>query len=304
MLFSDIIQKTICPKVPLKEGIRYGVELEYEGSNDKLMSEYLPGWSLTGDDSLRNNGIEFVSHVTLPEHLHTRLTNASKLVEEHNLIPHKRCGVHVHLNVTDLNIRQLMCVSTLYALIEPQIFQNFAPERTDNHFCVPLYNCENLLDAFRKDITHLRNMEAGINAEMKSNKYKNMDIGAPGFEQVVISNLSCVSVCSKYAALNYKTLANLGTLEFRHLGATTDFLLIEAWCEFIGMVREVALKYQWPEDIIDDYENTGIHNIMAEFNLPALVVDSEDQDDAEYLALTICGEKPMTQDQLTWTIGA
>lgn len=306
MRFSDSVAKLSGTEV--KNGVRLGIELEYEGAKTKTFEEHVPGWVLTQDASLRNHGIEFVSHITLPDHLHTRLSNAEEVVQRYKLDPHKRCGVHVHLNMTDMTIKQLWCVSTLYALLEPQIFQFFAPDRTDNHFCVPLYYCENMLTAFTEDARMLRENETKPKRKSTRPKAKPANLlGEIGIDMMQVGRrgggLSIIGQCSKYSALNLKTLGNLGTIEFRHLPATTDFMQIEAWCMFICTLREEALKYDDPEDIIIDYEQRGVEGLLGDVGLLALDVDKQDQSDAEYLALTICGHPPVPYEKLKWNIG-
>ena len=128
------------------KGSAVGIELEFENSKKSIFTKRLRDWSLIADPSLRNGGVEFVSKILPKTQVNAALTRADKVIKEYNLSAHVRCGLHVHVNVTDITFGQLWAMSMLYAFAEPNIFKKFAADRVDNHFCVPNYANQILLD--------------------------------------------------------------------------------------------------------------------------------------------------------------
>lgn len=140
-------------------GLKYGIELEYENAHkDKLDLDKTPLtlWKVEKDDSLRNNGIEFVSRPTTFDKLGLTLDQGIAAAKSIGCTPTVRCGLHVHVNMTDRTFRDLFNLSVLYTLLEPVLFAEYADGRQENHFCVPTYNNTVLVEHMYNDIQRLR----------------------------------------------------------------------------------------------------------------------------------------------------
>ena len=100
----------------------FGIEVEVENvPNPRVQYFHRPYWGLTADNSLRNNGVEFVS---LPlkgyqvEAAPKQLANS--LPKEHQFS--ERTSVHIHMNVRDLTIEQIVNLMLIYTSLENLLF--------------------------------------------------------------------------------------------------------------------------------------------------------------------------------------
>ena len=119
-----------------------------------------PFWSLVDDPSLRK-GIELVSCKMTQVKTKAALVAAQKAINLMKLTSASRCGVHVHVNMLNLTWGQMWSFMALYTFMEPEIFAKFAPERHDNHFCVPMAWNTKLAADLGRDIDMLRSFNVG-----------------------------------------------------------------------------------------------------------------------------------------------
>lgn len=204
----------ISEKSPAMHYRLFGLELEMEGYSS-LDSKIANLKSVVEDNSLRNNGREFISEPIkfndackfFSDVMHT------KAVAWYDL--DKRCtergSIHVHVNVMNLEPWQVFNILRLYCLLEVGFFSAVADHRQNNIYCVPLSatNLPSRLCLIDDDIYDL------------SEKWH------------------------KYTALNAKPVTKLGTIEFRHLQATdstADFLNWLDIIEKLFVCGEIALS--------------------------------------------------------------
>jgi hypothetical protein len=155
-------------------------------------------FQVTTDNSLRNQGYEFVS-VPAPrdvledgfKELHASL----KFYTEFEPFS-PRTSTHVHVNCLELTDEEVRTMVLLYALFEEFFFMMVKPNRKDNIHCVPL--------TFTPLPMHYK---------------KPLNV--------------FIKVWSKYTALNLKRLVDLGTVEFRHLHGTKDVNELSAWLKVL-----------------------------------------------------------------------
>jgi hypothetical protein len=169
------------------------------------------------DHSLRNNGWEFVS---IPEDLPTLVSEFAKLQAwlglEMSQDPFShRTSTHVHVNVSNLTLEQAKNMLMLYALYEEFFFAMVKPERRSNIHCVPLTE------------THL-----------------------PMYYKHEIQVLR--EKWSKYSALNLLRLADLGTMEFRHLHGTGDVQEVETWLKVLENLWKLAQEVEINADTLSN----------------------------------------------------
>lgn len=148
------------------------------------------GWQRDG--SLRNNGIEVVTHpVTFDEALKD-FKKVHEYVHVGELAYTHRTSTHVHVNVQNLSDTQVKTLTMLYALFENVFFNFVGPVRANNIHCVPL-NYTYLPNKYSRPLTEL------------------------------------VETWSKYTAFNLCPVRTLGTVEFRHLYGTGDYEIYKQW---------------------------------------------------------------------------
>lgn len=251
--------------------IRLGIELEYERMHDAY--PVLNYWHLERDNSLRNNGVEFISNPLAEGDIHEALREAQQNITHYGLEASWRCGGHTHVNVAYWTWQQLFQFSIVYALVEPYLFHEWAPGRWGNHFCVPMSQNNRLVDGMAQDAQLLR---AGR------------------------GNMLNLLACNKYSALNYKPITQHGTVELRHLPGTTNMDRIQRWCDFLLQLVRVAHEYDSPEQIITEYEDLGVDEMLERVGLHTCDVDPDDVEDGYITACMLVGYEPRKWQDLHW----
>ena len=121
-----------------------GVEVEIERVHASLQSFLVPFWTQINDNSLRNNGREFISCPASPEMVRTLLIllfSFFELVKKNNLSMPEfswRTSIHFHLNMRNETVEQLINFTVLYLLFEDALFDFVGDNRRTSNFCVPL----------------------------------------------------------------------------------------------------------------------------------------------------------------------
>ncbi len=187
---------------PFPSGDGLGIEVELENvildRNENRVPITRPpeGWMYHIDDSLRNNGLEFVFETPIGgTKAASRLESLITWVKDLKLKPDpsSRTSVHVHVNALDCTIEQLFKWLIIYTVYEPLLFEVFAKERKDSNFCVPVYSSVDT----RNTIGLLKRTW-------------------PIFMKNVLADRGT----KRYSAVNLDALQKFGSLEFRHLGGT------------------------------------------------------------------------------------
>lgn len=174
-----------------------GAELEIESARHIRAPE---GIIITDDNSLRNNGFEFI---TLPgtighqEYVLNQLFTNNKITDANYS---ERTSVHVHSNCQDLDKNQVASIALLYQVLEPLLYTYAGADRDKNIFCVPW--CETNI----------------------------------GYKSVIqmTDNHTMMRHWQKYTGLNLQPLCDKGTIEWRHLPGTNDVNFIINWMNIIG----------------------------------------------------------------------
>lgn len=193
---------------PQKEFIS-GVEHEIENvlSYDALNHTY---FHTESDNSLRNNGVEFISNplnfvsqVCAFDNLHGSIKYRPKGGVDDAFTD--RTSIHVHVNCMDLSLEATKAFILWYALFEPVFFSFVDKKRPNSIYCVPLDQTV-LPNHYSKSVNHLTQM------------------------------------WSKYTAFNILPLRSQGTIEFRHMHGTNDKVLFVEWLTAIKQLWEYSQK--------------------------------------------------------------
>lgn len=199
-------------------GLRFGVEVEMEGNLRHISQEALVqnNWTTAHDGSLRN-GIEFVNTLPAsPINSHKHVDALYKEFNKPNVVidPSFRCSTHVHMNVSDLSLKDVINIIYAYALLEDVLMTYCGPLRKGNRFCLALREAEGLVDT----ILAMKGLvgKAEVNARYMINPER-----------------------QKYSALNIATLRKFGTLEFRGMPGETEVERIHTWLKVLERI------YNW-----------------------------------------------------------
>lgn len=207
----------------LKVAKDVGVEIEVEGKN-------LPGgdkyWRREHDGSLRGEeNAEYVLKEPLTllqlkmalKSLAINYKTAGARIDES-----VRAGIHVHVNVQELNIIQLYNYITLYFVFEELLTKYCGESREGNLFCLRACDADYLVDR--------------LQYAAQNNKFRTL----------ITDDL-------RYAALNVKALGNYGSLEFRAMRSTKDFEVVQTWATILVQLRDQAKEFFEPTDIINGF---------------------------------------------------
>ena len=250
-----------------------GIELEYENLPSGLAD--IPSWHLTSDGSLRDNGGEWVS-IPLPfDGVDAALERAESSLAHSGVVASLRCGLHTHMNMRPYSVGQVWSLVTLYALIEPTLYDQYAVGREGNMFAVPLYLNNHQVRALYDDINGIR---AGTSRQCS------------------------VTSTSKYSALNFHRLADLGTLEMRQPYCTTNFDAIRSWTDFCKMLVTVGTLFADPHHVLDEYERGGLEELQERLFGEAFPIDPDIQELAEDAAYYVGGYREPQWNELEWEV--
>ena len=203
-----------------------GVEIEVEGIRQALPAverqrkTYLQYndnilWEVKNDGSLRTNGKEFVSKKLCGKQLVTALLDIDQFLGALRPKPTwSRCtSVHVHLDVTDLTVPELMYLIGTYILVEDLLFDIAGPDRKDNFYCMAYSASEDL-------------------QQLLGNLWEQRDND--------LSVIRQITEFPKYSALNIGAARTFGSIEFRHHHGTHDADTILLWVNIIMSLKKAC----------------------------------------------------------------
>lgn len=325
-------------------GLKYGLELEYENAKITRLdtdSTPLTRWKLEKDHSLRNNGIEFISRPTALDKMEITFDQMIAAAKSIGATPTSRCGLHVHVNMTDKTFLDLYNLSVLYTLLEPVIFAEYCSGRQESHFCVPTYTNTVLVENMFDDIQRLRRgfnvpepEKARPTKKVTVKKVNPVDyfgpvgmpepldlnnttqmfyVAGPGGLKKVPADKWCPALAypsplkfyqvAKYAALNYSALKKFGTLEYRQHPSTINKSDLMRWINLLDRLHQVAYGFTDPLDIIQIYDEDGLYSLCARIGLnQTKEVDPIDLEDAVDAATMMAGHQPVDWRQLEWEV--
>ena len=256
---EDALYKEDLP-VPIKNYI-FGLEIEVENIRSSLLAPaYRSYWNVTGDNSLRNGGVEYI---TLPlkafqidKALQQLQQRSSRMRPEFT----ERTSTHVHMNIRDLTIDQIYNLTLLYITVERLLCRWVGHDRDKNIFCIPLNNTNyyNAINALR------------------------------GYPKETIRNWQ------KYTAYNLAPAGSKGTVEFRHLYGTWNREVINTWISMLSLLKQKA-KNVTTNDLTTTILQLNTNSFYYEYvrdifksYTPDLISPEEDLTDLLESSITYC----------------
>jgi len=212
-------EKAVDTKTPI------GIEVEVERCN--LAAEFpidhpfYTFWSIIEDNSLRNNGREFVSFPITGNRIPVALY-ALKDILKTSFPNHEftsRTSVHIHVNCRHMTQEEFCSLILLYLVLEP-IFYYYADKtkekRSQNNFCVPVEFSKFTLK-LPQIIDALKTKNGKLAVKLINNHWR------------------------KYSGFNLLPMKTQGTVEFRHLTGTIDVPFLMRWINMIFNLRKYAV---------------------------------------------------------------
>lgn len=185
-----------------------GIEVEVENVQHEINIPKSSPWVHTSDNSLRNNGAEFVTKPipanTAPGVLAQLLNKI--LVQECHFSP--RTSVHVHVNAQDMALHQVIDLVLVYSIFEKLLYRFAGRGRVRNIFCVP--------------ITETNLCSKMIESSLAWEKYTGLNL------------------CPLYQARD--DVSAYGTMEFRQMHGTFSVDKLCLWIDLLVHLKEFIMK--------------------------------------------------------------
>jgi hypothetical protein len=208
-----------------------GIEVELEGEG--LPTNIAKGkfskafWNIEGDGSLRGPSAEYVLRSPIPRgSVNEALTQLYSKLQYDSLLDSGRAGVHIHINVRDLNLPQLYSFILLYLVFENVLVKYCGEDREGNLFCLRASDAEYLLFMVHKLLRRHRLNEIG--------------------GDVV-----------RYSSINLSAIRKYGSLEFRAMRSPVAADVIETWAKLLLCLKDAALRYNSPREIVQGVSELG-----------------------------------------------
>lgn len=194
------------------------IELENERFPANLFDEY---WKTVRDGSLRRNGAEYVlRHPIERDAVALALSDLKDATETQFPIPSTNAGVHVHINVQDLNMKQVAQIICLYLLLEDKLVRYCGKSRENNLFCLRASDAQDLVQY----IAHI--FSSAEYFRLEDDDYR-------------------------YASINLTSLPKYGSLEFRAMRSDGDFEAVQKWVNILLQIKDAALRFNSPLEIVE-----------------------------------------------------
>lgn len=204
-----------------------GIEIEVEGEN--LREVHNAFWKSEDDGSLRgefpHQRCEYIFKKPQPyDKVGAIVGNLKKELEDAEFNFSHRTSCHVHVNVQELTLEQLLNMMYIYLLVEEPLINFCGRVRKGNQFALRLQDAEGILN----HVQRLFERGAGVIEEIQQDEVR-------------------------YAALNIAAVAKYGSLEFRGMRGTMDENIIIPWVETLINIRELAKAYENPQAVYNAY---------------------------------------------------
>lgn len=199
-----------------------GIEIELEGRN--INHKPCVTWAVERDASLKGEDTaEFVFKKPLKfNEVGKAIAKLKRRLVNSTLLPSVRCGVHVHINVQDMELHDLAKFVTCYMVVEDLLLDVCGEGRQSNLFC--LKGCE---------------------AEYMVGQ------AAKFFKDGEIHHIQTDAI--RYSGINLAAIAKYGSVEFRSLRTPSNLTDINPWVKALKGIKDVSQEWATPADIISGY---------------------------------------------------
>lgn len=222
----------------IKTGL-IGIEIEMEGEGLPYLDH--GGWVTTRDGSLRGESAEYVLRTPIqPNKVSSKLSYLYKNFKDSGCVlsPSNRCGTHIHLNIQQLTVKQMLNIVLLYYLFEDLLIEYCGEDRIGNLFCLSSKDAHECIRALNTVI------RIGTLRHISPEKHK-------------------------YSALNLSSLKKFGSIEFRSLETPKDVRKINNWVNLLSCLYNYGKDIDDLVNVIEGISQGGaeelVHNVFGEY---------------------------------------
>tara|TARA_R110002050_G_scaffold41798_4_gene101033 strand:- start:1130 stop:2761 length:1632 start_codon:yes stop_codon:yes gene_type:complete len=170
-------------------------------------------WQIVTDTSLNQGGVEYKTHSPINgDYIDIALGTMKRATINNDLYPDESCGLHIHFNAIDMNVKAIKWLLLITRQIEPVLYKTLPRDRDTNSYAKPMPNIpiesidriishRDLINLYYKDIA---------NTQFSTDKYNG----------------------ARYQGLNLHTRFYYGTVEFRYHEGCTDYIMIKKYIDF------------------------------------------------------------------------
>jgi len=228
MKLSSLIMSSI-PKIDhhpsdgvlVDDNMFVGVEIELEGvlMGKPISSLIAPKyWKVEDEGSIREGAELIFSSPLQGSQIVSAMSSFRDFLDNFNSYTNRfpvisdRCSLHVHVDVSDMELQQIHTMTILYGIYEKVFFQLLNPSRYNLNYCIPIVS-SNFGTVFNK-----------IAKSSISDYLVNIEV-----------------MCDKYSNLNYKSILKFGSLEFRgHPGTLNPNEIID-WINILLSIKKWSI---------------------------------------------------------------
>ena len=212
-----------------------GIEIEVEKAN---AGGALKWWDITGDGSLRDNGLEFITKggVGFDDTDKAILEYLDYISKRKGFTHNYRTSIHVHINVAPLTVPQWQRLLMVYLMVEGTFYRMGGEWRRSSPYCIPVSESAVMFDRVMSAITY--NVTDSNSFMRCINKFND--------------------VSNKYCGLGLFRMKDLCTVELRMHEGTNEATRISALMEACKSLYDIAtndmdIKYA-TDKFIDIYD--------------------------------------------------
>jgi hypothetical protein len=207
-----------------------GVEVEVEGKG--LPTGGFKFWNVTRDGSLRGEAYEYVFKDPVTRELTPKaISELYAVLNKCKIEDSGRAGVHVHVNIRDLDYQELFSFILLYVVFEEVLIDMCGEDRKGNLFCLRVDDAEYLLVKIR-------------------DLFMTMDF-------------SQVNDRIRYSGINLTAIRKYGSLEFRSLPSPVSEELLNLWIQLLLKIKDKAKEFKDPRLIVTGVSEYGGRDFAA-----------------------------------------
>ncbi len=243
MFTEKLVSELVGSNPELTNHFGVEVELEHKETPIPLKGALREMWSTVEDGSLKVNGKEYVLKRPMPvEDACKAVTKLGAYIDGYTeIINEGRAGVHVHVNVGDLSVRELVNLIALLHLVEPILVNWCGEMRKGNLFCLRL-----------KDTSYVA------------------DLLAMALERENLRHLGTDAI--RYAAINLKAIVTHGSLEVRCMRADGNWDDVITALHLLDHLKGLARQIDNPTAIVAGSSENGCEGFVRSI-IPADMTD-------------------------------
>ena len=233
---------------------RVGIEVELENITNRHTSQW---WDCIRDDSLRNNGREFVfKRPVAGVDVEKAIRGLVKMLRSESQQVSIRTSTHIHVDVRDFSVEQLGNLILLYAACESYIYTLGGKHRYDNIYCPGMTSSQQLLSQAAEIVS-------GSNSTILDKLHR----------------------WCKYSGLNLGSIPVHGSVEFRMFeGYSTPHLLTQ-WVKCVTKLVDVAFGMP-REQVLECIADDPIRSIFGDHSIDPEITNKNKQN-AIFLAYSV-----------------